>query len=311
MRPFITKCIVTFAAVVVCVFIPAATAHAQVVPLTTTDAPVTNSPTPVVDPTPNAVREGSVDNNTAPQSSSPAGPNGPGGPAGPSSNPGGNASVSVNFGDIGNKPSQSVMIILLITVISVAPALLIMLTGFTRIVIVLSLTRNALGVQSIPPSQVITGLALFLSLFVMGPTLSQVNKEALQPFMKGQITQQVAFEKGQVPIKEFMLKHTRRDELSLFIKAQGSAQPKKPEDVSLTTLVPAFVISELKTAFIIGFVIFIPFLVIDLIVSSSLMSMGMMMLPPMLVSLPFKILLFIMVDGWGLVIRSLLTSFKT
>jgi flagellar biosynthetic protein FliP len=295
------------------IFVPATAAHAQVVtanPLTGTAQP-TNTPTPVVEPSTDAKKTGSISNTPADQSSSaPVGPNGPAGPTGPEGTSG-KATVSVNFGDIGKKPSQSVMIIVLITLISVAPALLIMLTGFTRIIIVLSLTRNALGVTSVPPGQVLTGLALFLSLFIMGPTLSKVNSEAIQPYMKGEISQTVAFNKGQVPIREFMLKHTRRDELAMFIKAQGGKQPKSPKKVSLAALVPAFIISELKTAFIIGFIIFIPFLVIDLIVSSSLMSMGMMMLPPMLVSLPFKILLFIMVDGWGLVIRSLLTSFRT
>jgi flagellar biosynthetic protein FliP len=208
------------------------------------------------------------------------------------------------------EPSQGIVIIILITLLSVAPSLLIMLTSFTRIVIVLSLTRNALGLQTIPPNQVIVGLALFLSLFVMGPTLSEVNESAIQPYLKGEQTQSEAWENAQGPIREFMLDQTRGDELETMIAASGAQKPATPDDVSMNALIPAFILSELKTAFIIGFVVFIPFLVIDLVVSSSLMSMGMMMLPPSLVSLPFKMLLFVLVDGWGLVVTSLLTSFN-
>ena len=217
-------------------------------------------------------------------------------------------SVNINLGNA-NKPSESITIIVALTLIAVAPALLMMMTGFTRIVIVLSLTRNALGLQSIPPNQVIVGLALFLSLFVMSPTLTKVNHDAVQPYMHGKITQAQASTAASKPLREFMLKQTRKSELAMFTSAEGKGKPKNADSVSLTALVPAFVLSELKTAFIIGFIIFIPFLVIDLIVSSSLMSMGMMMLPPVLVSLPFKILLFVMVDGWALVVHSLLTSF--
>src|SRR5581483_11414699 len=181
------------------------------------------------------------------------------------------------------------MIIVLITLLSVAPALLIILTSFTRIVIVLSLTRNALGLQSIPPNQVIVGLAMFLSFFVMSPTLSDINTNAVQPLLHGQKTQAQAYDAAVTPLRTFMLKQTRKAELSLFASAAaGGKKPAKPEDVSLAALIPAFII---------GFVIFIPFLVIDIVVSSSLTSMGMMMLPPVLVSLPFKILLFVMVDG--------------
>jgi flagellar biosynthetic protein FliP len=208
------------------------------------------------------------------------------------------------------QPGQSVLIILLLTLLAIAPALLMMLTSFTRIVIVLSLTRNALGVNAIPPNQVVVGLSLFLSLFVMAPTLSEMNDVALQPLLKGDLSYSEAYEKGQVPIKEFMLQQTRKGELNLFIKASGKPAPAEREDVSLATLIPAFVLSELKTAFIIGFVVFVPFLIIDLVVSSTLMSMGMFMLPPVLVSLPFKLLLFVMVDGWALVVKSLLTSFN-
>ncbi len=207
------------------------------------------------------------------------------------------------------KPGQSVLIILLMTVLAVAPALLMMMTSFTRIVIVLSLTRNALGVQSIPPNQVVVGLSLFLSLFVMGPTLTTVNETGLQPLLKGDKTFDQAWKSTQVPLKSFMLRQTRAGELNLFLKASHAKIPNKREDVQLTALIPAFVLSEIKTAFIIGFVIFVPFLIIDMVVSSTLMSMGMFMLPPVLVSLPFKLLLFVMVDGWGLIIKSLITSF--
>ena len=224
------------------------------------------------------------------------------------------ASISLDLGDVtgedGQAPSQSIVIILLLTLLSVAPALLIMLTSFTRIVVVLSLTRNALGLQSIPPNQVVVGLALFLSLFMMSPTLKELNDEALQPFLKGDIEQGEAFERAEAPIREFMMGQVREGELAMFVRASGDERPENPEDVSLAALVPAYILSELKTAFIIGFVVFVPFLVIDLVVSSSLMSMGMMMLPPVLISLPFKLLLFVMVDGWALVVRALITSFN-
>jgi flagellar biosynthetic protein FliP len=197
----------------------------------------------------------------------------------------------------------------MLSVIAIAPALLMMLTSFTRIVIVLSLVRNALGLQSIPPNQVVVGLALFLSLFVMSPTLSVMNKDALQPLLKGDISQGQAYDRAVKPLRAFMLKQTNKSDLAMFVNSSKGPKPKTPADVSMASLVPAFVLSELKTAFIIGFVIFIPFLVIDLVVSSSLMSMGMFMLPPVLVSLPFKMLLFVMVDGWALVTKSLITSF--
>ena len=232
----------------------------------------------------------------------------PGGVAGTAGTP--RASLSLDLGGVGGKPSQSLMIIVLITLLSVAPALLIMLTSFTRIVIVLSLTRNALGLHTIPPNQVIVGLAMFLSFFVMSPTFSDINKEAVQPLLKGEKTQSQAYQAAVTPLRTFMLKQTRKGELAMFSAAANNGKrPDKPEDVGLAALIPAFILSELKTAFIIGFVVFIPFLVIDIVVSSSLMSMGMMMLPPVFVSLPFKLLLFVMVDGWGLVVRSLLKSF--
>ena len=226
--------------------------------------------------------------------------------------PDGRASISLDLDGVvgGGKPSQSLLIIVLITLLSVAPALLIMLTSFTRIVIVLSLTRNAMGLHTIPPNQVIVGLAMFLSFFVMSPTFGDINRDAIQPLLKGEKTQSQAYDAAVGPLRTFMLKQTRKGELAMFTSAANNGErPEKPEDVGLAALIPAFILSELKTAFIIGFVVFIPFLVIDIVVSSSLMSMGMMMLPPVFVSLPFKLLLFVMVDGWGLIVRSLLKSF--
>lgn len=217
--------------------------------------------------------------------------------------------VSLSIGDAA-KPSQSVLIILLLTLLSVAPSLLILLTSFTRIAIVLSLVRNALGLQSIPPNQVIVGLALFLSLFVMKPTFEKMNTEALQPLLKNEITQGQAYKAALIPLRTFMLKQTGTHELKMMMAVSKEAKPKTKDDVSNATLIPAFILSELRIAFIIGFIVFIPFLVVDLIVSSSLMSMGMMMLPPVVISLPFKLLLFVLVDGWSLVVHSLITSFN-
>ncbi|GIU85820.1 MAG: flagellar biosynthetic protein FliP [Acidimicrobiia bacterium] len=208
------------------------------------------------------------------------------------------------------QPGQSVLIILLLTLLAIAPALLVMLTSFTRIVIVLSLTRNALGLTAIPPNQVVIGLSLFLSFFVMAPVFSEINEKALQPLLDGEMSYEEAYDQASAPLRTFMLDQTRRGELDLFVKASGEDAPEDRDDISMTVLVPAFVLSELKTAFIIGFVVFVPFLIIDLVVSSALMSMGMFMLPPVLVSLPFKLLLFVLVDGWGLVVESLITSFN-
>ncbi len=218
-------------------------------------------------------------------------------------------SLTVDLDGGKDAPNRAIVVVLLLTVMSIAPALLILCTSFTRIIIVLSLTRNALGVQAIPPNQVIVGLSLFLSLFIMGPTLSQMNETALQPFLKGEKTYEQAYEVGQKPLRTFMLAEVKEKELALFVKAAGDERPKRPQDVSMSALVPAYVLSEIKTAFIIGFLVFIPFLVIDIVVSSSLMSMGMMMLPPVLISLPFKLLLFVMVDGWALIVRALLASY--
>lgn len=225
-------------------------------------------------------------------------PDGPAGPAGPT--------VEVKLPD---KPSDSITAILGLTVLAIAPALLALTTSFTKIVVVLSLTRNALGLSNVPPNQVLAGLALVMSIFVMTPVFTQVNDDGVQPYLNGTKTQQQAWTDGTAPLKTFMLAHTREAELTMFIEASKEKRPQTREDVSLATLVPAFVISELKSAFIIGFVIFLPFLLIDLVVSSSLMSLGMMMMPPVLVSLPFKLLLFVLVDGWALVAHALLASY--
>ncbi|GAA2516079.1 flagellar type III secretion system pore protein FliP [Pilimelia columellifera] len=226
--------------------------------------------------------------------------------------------ISIDIGGTGDpaapggkvrKPSSSIVILLGLTVLSVAPALLLMCTAFTKIFVVLGITRNALGLTTVPPNQVLAGLALFLSLFIMGPVLSEMNDKGVQPYLKGEVTQAQAFKTGIEPLREFMLKQTREDEIALLTKVADRPRPGKPEDVELTTLIPAFVISELRSAFIIGFVIFIPFLVIDMVVSASLMSLGMMMLPPVTVSLPFKLLLFVMVNGWGLIVTALVSSY--
>jgi flagellar biosynthetic protein FliP len=210
----------------------------------------------------------------------------------------------------GKKPSSSVNIILAVTELSVAPAVLLLTTSFTKIFVVLGLTRNALGLQTTPPNQVLAGLALFLTMFVMAPVLTQVNHDGLQPYLKGTKTQSQAFEAGVKPLKSFMVKQTRPEELAIITKAANMPRPKDASHVPLTTLVPAFVLSELRSAFVIGFLIFIPFLVIDLVVSAALMSLGMMMLPPVTVSLPFKLLLFVLVDGWGLIVQSLVASYQ-
>ncbi|WP_044893758.1 flagellar type III secretion system pore protein FliP [Bacillus alveayuensis] len=205
--------------------------------------------------------------------------------------------------------STSVKLLLLLTILSIAPSILIMMTSFARIIIVLSFVRTSLGTQQMPPNQVLVGLALFLTFFIMAPTFKEVNDQALQPLFEEKINLEQAYERASIPLKEFMSKHTRQKDLALFLKYSGAEKPKSVEDIPLTTLVPAFVISEIKTAFQMGFMIFIPFLVIDMIVASVLMSMGMMMLPPVMISLPFKILLFVLVDGWYLVVKSLLESF--
>jgi flagellar biosynthesis protein FliP len=205
--------------------------------------------------------------------------------------------------------STAVSILLLITVLAVAPSFLMMVTSFTRIIIVLGFLRRALGTQTLPPNQVMVGLALFLTLFVMAPTLDRINREAVQPFMSEQITQQAALDNAKSAVKDFMIKHTRKNDLALFIRLAKEERPVTAADVSFTTLVPAFITSELKTAFQMGFIIFLPFLVIDLVISAVLMALGMMMLPPVVVSLPFKILVFVLVDGWVLLMQGLVASY--
>jgi len=205
--------------------------------------------------------------------------------------------------------ATSVKLLLLLTVLTIAPGILILMTCFTRVVIVLSFVRTSLGTQQMPPNQVLIGLALFLTFFIMAPTFQEINDKALQPLFDEKITLEEAYDRASVPIKEFMSKHTRQKDLALFLKYSGAEKPKSVQDIPMTALVPAFAISEIKTAFQMGFMIFIPFLVIDMVVASVLMSMGMMMLPPVMISLPFKILLFVLVDGWYLIVKSLLDSF--
>jgi len=206
--------------------------------------------------------------------------------------------------------SNTLSIIALITVLSIAPSIIIMMTSFIRIVIVLGFVRTALATNQMPPTQVLIALALFITLFVMAPTVGKVNEVALQPLLKGEISQTEALQKASVPMKQFMAKQTREKDLMLFMNFSNASKPKSVEDIPLTALIPAFAISEMKTAFQMGFMIFIPFIVIDMIIASVLMAMGMMMLPPVMISLPFKILLFVLVDGWYLVVKSLLLSFQ-
>ncbi len=205
--------------------------------------------------------------------------------------------------------STSIKMMLLLTVLSLAPAILILMTSFARIMIVLSFTRTALATQQMPPNQVLVGLALFLTFFIMAPTFNEINDSALKPLFAEEISLEEAYEEASKPLKTFMSKHTRQKDLELFIKYNQAERPESVEEIPLTMIVPAFALSEIKTAFQMGFMIFIPFLVIDMIVASVLMSMGMMMLPPVMISLPFKVLLFVLVDGWYLIIKSLLQSF--
>ena len=220
--------------------------------------------------------------------------------------------ISIEVGEA-SKPQDAAVtlqIIFLLTILTLAPALLIMLTSFTRIVVVLSFLRMAIGTQQIPPTQLVVGLSLFLTLFVMGPTWERVYNTAIQPYLEEQIDHKVALKLGMDPIREFMLRNTREKDIALFVKLSRSPRPATPEDLSNQVLIPGFVISELKTAFQIAFVLFIPFIIIDMVVSSTLLSMGMLMLPPVTVSLPFKVLLFVLVDGWHLIVQSLVLSFK-
>lgn len=220
-------------------------------------------------------------------------------------------SIQVGIGDVESPEmvSSALQILFLLTVLTLAPSILIMMTSFTRILIVLSFLRQAMGTQQTPPTQVLIGLTLFLTMFLMSPVWTEVNNNALQPFLEEEISQEQALERAQSPVKEFMLRQVREKDLALFINLSGEEPPASLQDIKLQIVVPAFIISELKTAFQIGFLIYIPFLILDMVVASILLSMGMMMLPPVLISLPFKLMLFVMVDGWHLIAGSLVKSF--
>jgi flagellar biosynthesis protein FliP len=206
--------------------------------------------------------------------------------------------------------SSGVQLLVLLTVLSIAPSILILATSFTRIMIVLSMVRSAIGMPTIPPNQVLIGLSLLLTFFIMAPVYNKIDQQALQPYLSGQMNQDTAFQKAMDPIREFMFKQTREKDIELFLQINNQPKPQTLADISTVVLFPSFVISELRTAFTMGFLIYIPFLIIDMVVSSVLLSMGMMMLPPTMVSLPFKLLLFVLVDGWFLIVRSLTMSFS-
>lgn len=221
----------------------------------------------------------------------------------------GGLKVSLNSDETGTGLTSTLQILLILTIISLAPSILIMVTSFTRILIVLHFTRSALGMQSTPPNQILIGLSLFLTLFIMSPIFSEINTVAIQPLSKNEITQEEAFKEGIEPIRVFMYEQTRDSDLELFLEIANVTEVSTLDDVPTTVLIPAFIISELRTAFIIGFLIYIPFIIIDMVVSSTLMSMGMMMLPPTTISAPFKILLFVLADGWSLVIGEVVKTF--
>lgn len=221
-------------------------------------------------------------------------------------------SFSVNVGEAAGPQdvATSLQILALLTILSLVPSILVMTTSFVRIVVVIGFLRNAMSTQNVPPNQVVLALSLFLTFYIMQPYWSEANQQGIQPYLAGQITQEQAIDNTLAPLREFMFRQTRESDLALFVNLSDAERPESQADVSTATLIPAFVISELKTAFQIGFMIYIPFIVIDMIVASTLMSMGMMMLPPVMISLPFKILLFVMVDGWHLLIKSLIVSFR-
>ncbi len=217
--------------------------------------------------------------------------------------------MTVQFGSVDKSFSTGIQVLILLTILSLAPAIFIMMTSFTRIVVVLSFLRQALGTQQAPPNQVLISLALFLTLFIMSPILTKINKEALQPYIAEEIPQQEALKRASEPIRKFMLKQVREKDLSLFVDITKMGRPRNENDIPTHVVIPAFMISELRTAFQIGFLIFLPFLIIDIVVGSVLMSMGMMMLPPVMVSLPFKLILFVLADGWYLIVGALVKSF--
>lgn len=218
--------------------------------------------------------------------------------------------IGLEGADRPEQVSVLLQILLLLTVLSLAPAILIMMTSFTRLAVVFSLLRHALGTQQMPPNQILIGLALLLTFFLMAPVYERINSEALQPYLAEEISEETALNNALVPIREFMLKQTRKKDIALFLNISGEERPHGYEDIPTTVLLSAFVISELKTAFSIGFLIYIPFLVIDMVVASVLLSMGMMMLPPFMVSLPFKMMLFVLTDGWYLLVGSMVRSFS-
>ena len=217
-------------------------------------------------------------------------------------------SLNISFNEANNAKefTNGVQILILLTILSLAPSIFIMTTCFIRFVIVLSLVRNALGTTSLPPSQIVVGLSLILTFFVMAPTYNKINQEAIQPYLKNQITQEIALERSIIPIREYMIKYTKEKEIALFIKMAKMEKPKNWQSVPTYIILPAFILSELKAAFIIGFVLFLPFLVIDIVTASVLVSMGMVFLPPTVVAMPFKLILFVMIDGWYLITKSLL-----
>lgn len=220
-------------------------------------------------------------------------------------------SINIGIGSTGNpvEIATSLKIMFILTILSLAPAILILMTSFARIVIVLSFLRQAVGTQGMPPNQILIGLALFLTFFIMSPVLEDVNENALQPYLNEQLSQGDALNKALTPLRHFMFKQTREKDLALFLRTAKLDRPKVYDDIPTRVLIPAFIISELKTAFQIGFLIYIPFLILDMVVASVLLSMGMMMLPPVLISLPFKLMLFVLVDGWHLIMGSLIASF--
>lgn len=220
-------------------------------------------------------------------------------------------SVKFGVGQSDNPQDVSILlqILLLLTVLSLAPAIMVMMTSFTRLAIVFSLLRRALGTQQMPPNQIIIGLSLILTFFIMAPVFTRINKEALQPYLDEKISQEEAVERGLTPVRQFMFKQTRKKDLDLFMNISKSDKPHTLEDIPTMVLLPSFVISELKTAFQVGFIIYIPFLIIDMVVASVLLSMGMMMLPPFMISFPFKLMLFVLVDGWGMLVGSMVKSF--
>ncbi len=218
--------------------------------------------------------------------------------------------VGVETVDRPQDVSVTIQVLVLLTVLTLAPAILVMMTCFTRLIVVFHFLRQAMGTQQVPPSQVVVGLTLFLTFFIMNPVIQEVNREALQPYLQETISQSEALERAQVPIKAFMLRQTREKDLALFVSLSKIERPEKAEEVPIHVLIPAFVVNELRIAFQIGFILYLPFLIIDMVVASVLLAMGMMMLPPIMISLPFKIILFVLADGWNLVVGSMVASFR-